>query len=207
GNANNFNTQQNQGGSVFSPDGTVLYSAFNIAPVQNPPARANVSRLLLNDPDNLLINLGLQLPESLAGKMVVTADGGAVYALSESGFMTLPVSTIYQNPIAIPDSQVALLANDQCGVSPNRQMTVPVNNVGRGRMTASAQLLSLPAPATGGLGGFGGPGGGGPGGGIVIILAPIIPGLGGPGGVQPVNGFGNPNTAVLQTSPQLQAQP
>src|SRR6185295_3370714 len=25
----NFNTQANQGGSVFSPDGTVLYSAFN----------------------------------------------------------------------------------------------------------------------------------------------------------------------------------
>src|SRR5205814_6592353 len=57
GNANNFNTQQNQGGSVFSPDGTVLYSAFNIAPVQNPPAKANSSRLLLNDPDNLLISL------------------------------------------------------------------------------------------------------------------------------------------------------
>src|SRR5438876_7233223 len=46
GNANNFNTQQNQGGSVFSPDGSVLYSAFNIAPVQNPAARPNVSRFL-----------------------------------------------------------------------------------------------------------------------------------------------------------------
>ena len=78
GNANNFNTQQNQGGSVFAPDGKTLYSAFNIAPVQNPPARANVSRFLLNDPDNLLITLGLQLPENLSGKMVITrrrADG------------------------------------------------------------------------------------------------------------------------------------
>lgn len=61
----NFNTQTNQGGSVFSPDGLTLYSAFNFAPVQNPPANANVTRLLVNDPDNLLIKLGLQLPENL----------------------------------------------------------------------------------------------------------------------------------------------
>src|SRR5581483_2544286 len=75
GNSGNFNLQQNQGGSVFSPDGKVLYSAFNMAPVQNPPARANVTQLLFNDPDNLLVNLGLQLPENLAGKMVITKDG------------------------------------------------------------------------------------------------------------------------------------
>jgi uncharacterized protein (TIGR03437 family) len=207
GNANNFNTQQNQGGSVFSPDGTVLYSGFNIAPVQNPPAKANVSRLLLNDPDNLLINLGLQLPENLAGKMVISENGGTVYALSESGFLTLPVSNIYQNPIAMTDgSTVALLSNDQCGVSPNKQVSVAVKNMGTGRMTASAQLLSLPPPTTGGLGGFGGPGGGGPGGGIVIII-PIVIGAGAPNGVQAANGFGPANTGVLQTSPLLQTQP
>ena len=38
--------------------GSVLYSAFNIAPVQNPAARANVTQLLFNDPDNLLITPG-----------------------------------------------------------------------------------------------------------------------------------------------------
>jgi uncharacterized protein (TIGR03437 family) len=206
GNANNFNTQQNQGGSVFSPDGTVLYSAFNIAPVQNPAAKANSSRLLLNDPDSLLINLGLQLPENLAGKMVVSENGQTIYALSESGFLTLPVSTIYQNPIAMPNSEVALLSNDQCGVSPNNQVSVAVQNIGTGRMTASAQLLSLPAATTGGLGGAGGPGGGGPGGGIIIILAPAIPGVGAPGGVTAANGFGAANTSVLQTSPLLATQ-
>jgi hypothetical protein len=73
-------------------------------------------------------------------------------------------------------------------------------------MTASAQLLSLPAPTTGGLGGFGGPGGGGPGGGIIIILAPAIPGVGAPGGVTAANGFGAANTSVLQTSPLLATQ-
>src|SRR3989475_3015910 len=146
GNANNFNTQQNQGGSVFSPDVSTLYSAFNIAPVQNPPARPNVSRFLLNDPDNLLITLGLQLPENLSGKMVISSDGNTVFALSESGFLTLSVGTIYNNPIAMPDSPVVLLGNDQCGLDPNKRVTVGVNNAGRGRLTASAQLLQLPNP-------------------------------------------------------------
>src|SRR5262249_15835300 len=106
GGANNFNTQQNQGGSVFSPDGKYIYSAFNIAPTQNPPVPANSSRFLINDPDNLLILLGIQLKESLTGKMVISADGSTIYALSESGYMVLPVSRLYTNPIAIPDSPV-----------------------------------------------------------------------------------------------------
>ena len=205
-NAANFNTQQNQGGSVFAPDGSVIYSAFNIAPIQNPPAKANSSRLLLNDPDNLLINLGLQLPENLTGKMVITSNGATIYALSESGFVTIPISTMNQSPIAMPANTVALLSSDQCGVSPNQRVTVSVTNAGGGRMTASAQLLSLPTATTGGLGGFGGPGGGGPGGGIVIILAPPLAGVGGPAGVQAAAGFGNANTTVLQTSPLLTAQ-
>lgn len=206
-NATNFNTQQNQGGSVFSPDGTILYSAFNIAPIQNPPAAANVTRLLLNDPDNLLINLGLQLKENLAGKMVITKpDGGTIYALSQSGFVTLPVSMIYQNPIAMPSSSVALLGNDQCGVSTNNQAGLSINNAGRGRMTATAQLLSLPTATTTGLGGAGGPGGGGPGGGFTVFIPPALLGRGAPAGVTAAAGFGNANTSVLQTSPLLNTQ-
>ncbi len=204
--ATNFNTQQNQGGSVFAPDGSVIYSAFNIAPIQNPAAKANSSQLLLNDPDNLLINLGLQLPENLTGKMVITSDGGTIYGLSESGFVTLPIATMSQSPIAVPASTVTLLSNDQCGVSPNNQVAVSVTNVGKGRMTASAQLLSLPAATTAGLGGFGGPGGGGPGGGITVFLPPALLGRGGPAGVTAAAGFGNTNTAVLQTSPLLSTQ-
>src|SRR5262249_29315251 len=95
----NFNLQQNQGGSVFSPDGSTLYSAFNVSPVQNPPARPNVGQLMLSDPDNLLIKLAYQMPENLAGKMVITSDGGTIFAISESGFVTIPIATAGQNPI------------------------------------------------------------------------------------------------------------
>ncbi|MFN0169008.1 MAG: hypothetical protein ACKV22_21490 [Bryobacteraceae bacterium] len=184
----NFNVQQNQGGSVFSPDGSSIYSAFNIAPIQNPAARANVSRLLVNDPDNLLINQGYQLPENIAGKMIITADGRTIYALSESGFVIIPIGQADQSPIAAPRSLSNLLVNDQCGVfGISRRATVEVTNAGRGRVTATAQLLPgnnvLPGIAGGGAGG------GGPGGGPIIIIPPgggfpggILPGFGAPGG-------------------------
>ncbi|MCL5743668.1 MAG: hypothetical protein M1541_07045, partial [Acidobacteria bacterium] len=111
----NFNLQQNQGGSIFAPDGTVLYSGFNIAPVGS--TTTNSSQLMLNDPENLLIQLGLQLPENLTGKMVITSNGATIYALSQSGLLVLPVSTIYSNPIAALDTTAALLTNDQCGAT------------------------------------------------------------------------------------------
>src|SRR5258708_4260551 len=48
----NFNVQTNQGGSVFSPDGSVLYAAFDISPQTSPATRPNISEFMFNDPDN-----------------------------------------------------------------------------------------------------------------------------------------------------------
>lgn len=207
----NFNLQQNQGGSVFSPDGRALYSAFNVTPVQVPAARPNVGQLMLNDPDNLLIQLAYQMPENLAGKMVMTSDGGTIYAISESGFTTIPVGAASQNPILSLASPAVHLTNDQCGVTnETRRAQIPAVNMGRGRLTANAQVLQLTPVGPGGLGGPGGPGGGIPGGGVIIIIPPVIPGgpappIGpvipgqpGPGGAQ--------NPAIFQTAPQIRTQ-
>ncbi len=140
----NFNTQSAQGGGVFSPDGQTLYAAFDISPVQNPPAPANVSQLMLNDPDNLLIRMGLQLPENLAGKMVISSDGANIYALSDSGFTVLPTGTIARSPLAVPSTSVALLTKDQCGVlAQTSSASINITNAGAGRVTASAQLLQI----------------------------------------------------------------
>jgi uncharacterized protein (TIGR03437 family) len=151
----NFNTQSNQGGGVFAPDGQTLYAAFDISPVQTPPAPANVSQLMLNDPDNLLIRMGLELPENLAGKMAIGSDGANIYALSDSGFTILPVGTIARSPLAVPATSTVLLTKDQCGVTfQTSSATIPVNNPGAGRVTATAQLLQIagqpnqPSPAT-----------------------------------------------------------
>ncbi len=148
----NFNTQQNQGGSVFSPDGARLYTAFNIAPVNS--TQTNSSQLMINDPDNLLIQMGVQLPENVSGKMVISRDGAFIYALSQSGFLILPVGSLSDYPLAVPDSTAVLLTHDQCGVTAaTRSARVVVHNQGRGRMTATAQVIQSGITFTFPLGG------------------------------------------------------
>ena len=136
GAAGNFNTQQNQGGSVFTPDGATLYAAFNMAPVG--AVRANTTQLLVNDPDNLLIRYGLQLPENMTGKMVVDAAGSTIYALSDSGFTTLPIGAAANSAIAVPDLTTVLVTSDVCGVFAGQNIaTSNISNLGRARFTAA----------------------------------------------------------------------
>ena len=138
--------------------------------------------------------------------MVITKDGSRIYALSESGFVVLPLSTMNQIPIAMPDQNVVLLANDQCGVTArSRRPAVTVKNMGGGnRMTVTAQLQPTTA-GNAGLGGVGGPGGGGPAGGVVIILPGIV--IGGGAGRRgriraPAAANGTP-AATTQTAPLI----
>ncbi|MBL0158163.1 MAG: hypothetical protein IPP47_13825 [Bryobacterales bacterium] len=158
-NGANFNVQQNQGGSAFGPDGAVLYTAFNFAPLQNPAARANVSQLMVNDPDNLLTHLSLKLPESLSGNMAISSDGGVIYALSESGFLIIPVGRLRESPILMPESTSFLLGSDQCGVTAGlRSAELNVANQGSGRFTPTVELVpnlgaggATPPAAAGGI--------------------------------------------------------
>jgi len=141
----NFTTQTNQGGAVYAQtsSGAELLTSYNITPVQNPAVKSNTAQLLVNTPNNLLIQLGIMLPENLNGKMAITSDSATIYAISQSGFMVLPLGTLTQSPIALPDSNVALLASDPCGVTAaENAATIPVRNVGGGRIAPTVQLLS-----------------------------------------------------------------
>ena len=142
----NFTTPTNQGGAAFLPDGSELLTSYNIVPVQNPAARPNTSQLLINTPDSLLIQLGVMLPENLGGKIVITSDGATMYAISQSGFLVASTAGLKTSPIAIPDTNVALLANDQCGVTAAQNSAViPVRDQGGGRLTATVQVLTTAA--------------------------------------------------------------
>ena len=142
----NFTTQTNQGGAAFLPDGSELLTSYNIVPVQNPAAKSNSSQLLINTPDSLLIQLGVMLPENLGGKIVITSDGATIYAISQSGFLVAATAGLKTSPIAIPDTNVALLANDQCGVTAAQNSAViPVRDQGGGRLTATVQVLTTAA--------------------------------------------------------------
>ncbi|MBS1827385.1 MAG: hypothetical protein JST93_18870 [Acidobacteria bacterium] len=151
-----FNTLQNVGGSVFTADGKTLYSAFNSAPFTQPATRPQASTLLISDPRNLTISLGIKLPESIIAKMVVTSDGAHAFGLSESGMIHLPMDTLYDYPIIMPETDTVFLAVDECNRGIARS-AVRINNIGSGKLTFSvpnlgaalvAQISSGVAPST-----------------------------------------------------------
>ncbi len=99
--------------------------------------------MTVNTPDTMLIQLGIKLPENLGGKMAITSDGATAYAISQSGFLILPIGTLKNQPLGMPDSNVALLASDQCGVTAAlNSATIPVRDIGGGRITVTAQALA-----------------------------------------------------------------
>ena len=147
----NFATETNQGGAVYATgsSGLELITGYNITPVQNPAVKSNTAQLLVNSPTNMLISLGIMLPENLGGRMVISSDSATIYAISQSGFMVLPIGTLAQQPIAMPDSPVALLASDQCGVTAAlNSATIPVRDVGGGKITPTVQLITTTSTST-----------------------------------------------------------
>jgi hypothetical protein len=88
--------------------------------------------------------------------MAATSDGSNVFALSESGFLELPVSQIFEHPILQPETTQVFLAVDECNKGIARA-TVNVSNLGQGKLTFSVptvttalvtQLSSGVAPAS-----------------------------------------------------------
>jgi YVTN family beta-propeller protein len=130
------NTLQNIGGSIFSPDGSTLYSAFNTAATSTPPPPSQSSTLLVNDPANLAIRLGIKLPESIVAKMVMTGDGSQAWGLSDSGLVHMPLGNLYNYPILAPETTEVFLAMDDCnhGVATG---ALQINNLGKGKLTFS----------------------------------------------------------------------
>jgi DNA-binding beta-propeller fold protein YncE len=129
-----INTLANIGGSIFTPDGTTVYSAFNTAANTNPPSPSASSTLLVNDPTNLGIRLGIKLPESIVAKIVMTSDGLDAWGLSDSGMIDLPIGHLYDYPIIMPETTQVFLAMDECnrGVASGK---LQINNIGKGKLT------------------------------------------------------------------------
>ena len=141
-----FNLVQNIGGSVFAPDGETLYSAFNVAAYTLPAPRPQSSTLLVSNTRNLGIKLGIKLPESVIAKMVITSDGTRVWGLSESGLVHLPLGTLYDYPILVPETTQVFLAADPCNQG-LAQATLRVNNLGKGKLTFSVPYSPLGSAA------------------------------------------------------------
>lgn len=139
-----FATLQNVGGSAFHPDGSTIYAAFNTQPLTTPPSRPQASTLLIEDSSNLGIKLGIKLPESIVAKMVITSSASDAWGMSESGLIHLPLSTLFDHPILMPDTTTVFLAMDDCnrGIAKTQ---VKINNIGKGKLT-----FAVPSAISGG---------------------------------------------------------
>ncbi len=124
------------GGSVFSPDGKTLYSAFNVASAAGV-SQSNI--LLISDPRSLGIQLGINLPESVQGKLVITSDASQAWALSSSGIIHLPLGNLFSYPILMPDTTTVFLRQDDCNLG-MAQTAVHISNIGGGRLTFAVQV-------------------------------------------------------------------
>jgi DNA-binding beta-propeller fold protein YncE len=132
-----FTATSNVGGSVFSPDGTTLYSAFNTAAATTPAPTPQSNTLLISNPANLGIQLGINLPESIIGKMVITASGNDAWGASLSGVTHLPLSTLYTYPILMPSTTTVFLSQNDCQLG-EAQAQVQITNIGGGTLTFAA---------------------------------------------------------------------
>ena len=136
-----FNVVANVGGAAFSPDGKTIYGAFNVAANTNPAPPPNSSTLLFTDPNNLAINLGIRMPESIVAKILVTADGADAWSLSQSGLIYLPLSTLSTYPIIQPSSTQVFLSQNPCNPG-LAQGTVQIRNTGGGKLTYAVATIS-----------------------------------------------------------------
>ena len=129
----NFNAQVNYGGSSFSPNGATIFGAFNNAPTGQ---RTTAASLLISSSLNLGTSLGIKLPESVTGRMVISSDGSNVFAISESGITHIPISTLFDFPILQPETTQVFLAIDECNKGVSRA-AVRIANLGKGKLTFS----------------------------------------------------------------------
>ncbi len=138
--ANNpaINAAFNYGGSAFSPDGGLLYSAFNVAANNVRPLS---EALFVSHPKNLGARIGLRMPESILGNMVVSSDGATIWAASESGLIHVPIGRMFEFPILEPDTNTVFLSVDDCnkGIA---KASVRINNIGGGKLTFSVPNIT-----------------------------------------------------------------
>ena len=80
------------------------------APVQQLGAPV----LQILDADNLTVRERLQLPENLAGRSVLSADGNVMYAVSDSGLTILPVGLLSKYPRVVASQEDLLFRGNYC---------------------------------------------------------------------------------------------
>ncbi len=82
---------------------------------------AVLSRLLVQDADNLTVRDRIRLVERITGRMVIAGGGRSIYAVSESGVIYLPLAELPTLPQVRPAVEQVFMQFDYCQRAPLRQ--------------------------------------------------------------------------------------
>jgi YVTN family beta-propeller protein len=147
-----INLNNNLGGSAYSVAGDTIYGAFNINPAAVNTGRPIADALIVMSSRNLGVRLGIRMPESILGKIVLTSDAEIMVASSESGIIVIPIGRLFDEPILSPESTTVFLASDLCNKGIARA-SVKINNLGSGKLTYTvpATTTALVTEVTSGL--------------------------------------------------------
>ena len=137
-------TANMSGGSAFSADGNTVYANFStqnlISPLSANPAPAAVLQVLRSS--SLTPGIGLKLLEPITNKIIASSDGQFLFAISTSGFTSIPIGQLSNLPVLDVSTTNVVLSVDPC----NRTVasaTVQIRNNGGGRLTFSASSNSV----------------------------------------------------------------
>lgn len=112
----------NLGTVLIDSDRGLVYgqvAARSTGSAQVPPV------LHVGDWDNLTTREQIQLPENLAGKSVLSADGSTMYAISDSGVTVIPVGRLDRSPRVSALQEDLVFRGNFCARNvPGQQLTI-----------------------------------------------------------------------------------
>jgi uncharacterized protein (TIGR03437 family) len=146
----------NIGGNVVDPRNNVIWAQIStLQPAAQgatdvagaitgaPAAGPQPPRLMMLDPDNLYVKETFSMQENITGRMLLTSDSGALYAVSDSGVMVFPVGKLNQQNRVVAAVSDVVARSTFC----NRNVivqTLTITDPGGGRTTDF--VLSTTAP-------------------------------------------------------------
>ena len=104
------------------------------------------------DSDNLTVRERIQLPENLAGRSVLSADGSMMYSVSDSGVLVLPVGQLNHAPRVTASVEDVVFRGNSCDRNTmTQQVTIADAAGGRVAFAVSPNMAGIDVSPTTGI--------------------------------------------------------
>jgi uncharacterized protein (TIGR03437 family) len=129
-------------GSAIDQTNGIIYGQFPDANQPTGPATTSstsaattssvkLPALLIMDADNLTIHYRINMPENIVGRAILNSAATVLYAISESGVMTLPVGNLNKYPRVTAAQEDVLVTTNFCNQS-NVTQSLTITDPGGG---------------------------------------------------------------------------